>query len=381
MVVNKIRIGIFLSMFFIILLIIVLIILLSRKNKNLVIPFDNLSTCTASDISIPGWKLLPDSSGNCIAKKPQPKEGCCDNDYTYNNTDVCKINFGESGFRGNIDSINDWKSNCISAPAINDLPDCKVAGIPIGDLKHIPYEDKTAYMCFAPKPQYCTVDNGCCMDEYTYENIDGYKYDFTGSHTTGDIYKFMEKCNFTCKKKCDGINCADGCGGTCCNYVQILNNTSETKVNGCFNSNEQSAQELCNNIDDCKGYYVYDRGNFFAVSDKNPLECSSSGNPADDYTIFKTKGPEKDYVSSPNQTGACMKSFYMQKGSNGEDEIKKLCDKLPSCKGYYKNSDESVYVIADKDPGGEYDSGCEGLEDDNTELTFPFFYKKQITNM
>lgn len=194
MVVNKIRIGIFLCMLFIILLIIIIIIL-SHKNVDLDIPFDNLSTCSASDISIPGWKLLPDSSGNCIAKKPQPK-GCCDNDYSYNNTDVCKINFGESGFKDNIDSINDWKSNCISYPDIEDLPDCNVTGITISALKHIPYQDNTKYMCFAPKPQNCD-NQGCCMDEYTYKNIDGYTYDFTGSYSTEDIYKFMEKCNFT----------------------------------------------------------------------------------------------------------------------------------------------------------------------------------------
>ena len=185
----------FLCMFFIILLIIVLIIL-SHKNEDLDIPFDNLSTCTPSGIIIPGWKLLPDSSGNCIAKKPQPT-GCCDIDYTYNKTDVCKINFGESGFRNNIESINDWKKNCISAPDIKDLPECNVTGITIPGLKHIPYEDTTKYMCFAEKPQPCYDQTGCCYDEYTYKNIDGYKYDFTDTYTKEDIYKFMEKCDFT----------------------------------------------------------------------------------------------------------------------------------------------------------------------------------------
>jgi len=211
--VNKIRIGIFLGIFFIILVVIVLVILLNKhKNEELDIPFDNLSTCTASGISIPGWKLLPDSSGNCIAKKPQPKI-CCDNDYTYNNTNVCKTNFGESDYNGNINAINFWISNCISARDINNLPDikilpdCNVKGITIPGLKHIPYEDSSRYMCFVPKPNV-TCGNldygyGCCRDEYTYKNIDGYKYDFTDPYTKADpytkeeIYKFMQKCNFT----------------------------------------------------------------------------------------------------------------------------------------------------------------------------------------
>jgi hypothetical protein len=56
-------------------------------------------------------------------------------------------------------------------------------------------------MCFAPKPNV-TCDNpdygyGCCRDEYTYKNIDGYKYDFTDPYTKEDINKLIQSCNFT----------------------------------------------------------------------------------------------------------------------------------------------------------------------------------------
>ncbi len=54
-------------------------------------------------------------------------------------------------------------------------------------------------MCFAPKSHNCD-NQGCCNDEYTYKNIDGYKYDFTGSYSKEDIYKIMEKCNLQSKK-------------------------------------------------------------------------------------------------------------------------------------------------------------------------------------
>jgi hypothetical protein len=84
----------------------------------------------------------------------------------------------------------------------HDLPDCNVTGITIPGLKHIPYEDTSAYMCFAPKPNVMTCDNpnygyGCCRDEYTYKNIDGYKYDFTDPYTKEDINKLIQSCNFT----------------------------------------------------------------------------------------------------------------------------------------------------------------------------------------
>jgi len=134
------------------------------------------------------------------------------------------------------------------------------------------------------------------------------------------------------------------------------------------------------------GYYVYDNGGNFIISDKNPLECSKipSHDPNNYYSTFKTKGPNKDYVSISNNSdddGVCLKRFYMQKGPDGEDATKKLCDKLPSCKGYYKNLDESVYVIAYKDPGEEdADSGCdEETDGDENILTYPSFYKKQNT--
>lgn len=72
----------------------------------------------------------------------------------------------------------------------------------------------------------------------------------------------------------------------------------------------------------------------------------------------------------------------MQKGSGGEDAIKKLCDKLPSCKGYYKDSINSVYTVAEKDPGEEYDNGCASDNDDDNHVstnnyTFPYFYKNK----
>lgn len=96
------------------------------------------------------------------------------------------------------------------------------------------------------------------------------------------------------------------------------------------------------------------------------------------YKIFKTKGPNKDYVSSQNtstSTNVCHKRFYAQKDLGSEDAIKKLCDKLPGCKGYYKDPDKSVYIVSDKDPGGVEDYACASDDDKdyNNSYTFPSF--------
>jgi|688.fasta_scaffold566305_1 hypothetical protein len=200
--------------------------------------------------------------------------------------------------------------------------------------------------------------------------------------------KFNSKNKNKCKPTCDGINCADGCGGTCCSYTETPNTTTDKKLNTCYQTDEKSVKELCDNIDDCKGYYVPGAvPNLFLPTDKDMSDCTNSNSDwaKDDYPSFKTK--ELQYFSSSNNItsdNVCNKRFYMQKGSGGEDAIKKLCDKLPSCKGYYKDSTNSVYIVADKDPDGNIDMDCMSDEDeDGSEApgnyTFPSFYKKQNT--
>lgn len=203
--------------------------------------------------------------------------------------------------------------------------------------------------------------------------------------------------NSKCKPKCDGINCADGCGGTCC-YTEMNNTTKpetaeseSARLSSCYISNEQSVKDLCDNIDECKGYYVSNTTNLFLTTDKNPLDCTpdspSSTWDNSNFNTFKTKGPNKDYLSSKNTSTSstvCHKRFYAQKGP---DATKKLCDKLPGCKGYYKgyynkDFDKSVYIVSDKDPGGVEDDACASDDDDldyNGYYTFPSFYKKPTT--
>jgi hypothetical protein len=65
----------------------------------------------------------------------------------------------------------------------HDLPDCNVTGITISGLKHILYEDTTKNICVLPRNLIIVIIKGCCNDEYTYKNIDGYKYNFTGSYS------------------------------------------------------------------------------------------------------------------------------------------------------------------------------------------------------
>ena len=203
--------------------------------------------------------------------------------------------------------------------------------------------------------------------------------------------KFRSKNTNKCKPTCDGINCADGCGGTCCSYTETSNTTKGKGLNTCYQTDEKSVKELCDNIDDCKGYYVPgadpEDSKLFLPTDKDMSDCTSSNSiwTNSDYVSFKTK--ELDYFSKPNSSTSnhvCSKRFYMQKGSGGEDAIKKLCDKLPSCKGYYKDSTNSVYIVADKDPGGDIDDYCMTDEDEDGSdapgnYTFPSFYKKQNT--
>ena len=106
------------------------------------------------------------------------------------------------------------------------------------------------------------------------------------------------------------------------------------------------------------------------------------------YGTFKTKGPNKDYVSSENRNtdtdSVCHKRFYIQKGPGGEDAIKKICDKLSYCKGYYKDDTNSVYIVSDKDPDGDTDYDClsdgdDGPDgpDDIVNYNFPSFYKNK----
>ncbi len=193
--------------------------------------------------------------------------------------------------------------------------------------------------------------------------------------------------------------CADGCGGTCCSYTKTPNTTKGNGniatgmgLNTCYQTDEKSVKELCDNIDDCKGYYVPTNHEYtmFLPTDKNMSACTSSSSnwKKSDYGSFKTKGINKDYVSGTNTSTSdlvCNKRFYMQKGSGGEDAIKKLCDKLPSCKGYYKDSTNSVFIVADKDPGEDLDMDCMSDSDDEDEddshvtgyYTYPSFYKKQ----
>lgn len=85
---------------------------------------------------------------------------------------------------------------------------------------------------------------------------------------------FRSKSNSKCKPTCDGINCADGCGGTCCSYTETLNTTTDKKLNTCYQTDEKSVKELCDNIDDCKGYYVPADGNMrlFLPTDKDMLD-------------------------------------------------------------------------------------------------------------
>jgi hypothetical protein len=158
------------------------------------------------------------------------------------------------------------------------------------------------------------------------------------------------------------------------------------------NKTEDVQRVLCDNDDDCKGYYFNPTtpgGGIVYTSDKTQKECIKPDIQINGYNFFKPKDDNYKSYSNLQQAGSmCTKNFYAARLSSepgAEDIIKKICNELPTCKGYYKN--KNAFIASNKLPS-EIDSGDEsdasgvcffgGDEDSDYETEYPYFMYKEV---
>ena len=180
-------------------------------------------------------------------------------------------------------------------------------------------------------------------------------------------------------------------------YTEISNSAPSKRAYACFdsvtvNKTEDVQRVLCDNDDDCKGYYFNPTtpgGGIVYTSDKTQKECIKPDIQINGYNFFKPKDDNYKSYSNLQQAGSmCTKNFYAARLSSepgAEDIIKKICNELPTCKGYYKN--KNAFIASNKLPS-EIDSGDEsdasgvcffgGDEDSDYETEYPYFMYKEV---
>ena len=148
-------------------------------------------------------------------------------------------------------------------------------------------------------------------------------------------------------------------------YTEIGNYAPSKNPYSCFHSGvveggqkEDEQRVLCDNDDECKGYYVnkLDPGGAVYTAYYTPGSCkvkSDTDQTIDGYTIFKAKDKYYKVYGTGNLKGnmTCLKRFYAARRSSetgAEDTVKKICNELPNCKGYYKN--DKAFIAAKKLP-------------------------------
>jgi hypothetical protein len=178
-------------------------------------------------------------------------------------------------------------------------------------------------------------------------------------------------------------------------YTEISNSAPSKRSYACFdsetvNKTEDVQRVLCDNDDDCKGYY-FNRsvpGSMVYTIDKKCTDKTQTQK-IDGYNRIKLKDNNYAPFDNPKLYGSmsCTKNFYAARLSEpgAEDIIKKICNELPTCKGYYKN--KNAFIASKKLPS-EIDSGDEsdasGVcfdyydEDSDYETEYPYFMKKEV---
>lgn len=185
-------------------------------------------------------------------------------------------------------------------------------------------------------------------------------------------------------------------------YTEIGNYAPSKNSYSCFHSGgieggqkEDEQRVLCDNDDECKGYYVnkLDPGGTVYTAYDTPGSCkvkSDTDQTIDGYTIFKAKDKYYKAYGTGNLKGnmTCLKRFYAARRSSetgAEDTVKKICNELPNCKGYYKN--DKAFIAAKKlpsevvsdDMSGDESGDCfSDNEDSDYETEYPYFMKKEV---
>jgi hypothetical protein len=182
-------------------------------------------------------------------------------------------------------------------------------------------------------------------------------------------------------------------------YTEISNSAPSKKAYACFDSysvdgdkTEDVQRVLCDNDDDCQGYYFNPTtpgGGIVYTSDKIQEECTKPSIQIDGYSVFKPKDDNYKPYSNSAGSSMCTKIFYAARLSSeeprAEDIIKKICNELPTCKGYYKN--KNAFIASKKlpyeiDSGDESDkSECFGYDegqDSNYQTEYPYFMYKEV---
>ena len=180
-------------------------------------------------------------------------------------------------------------------------------------------------------------------------------------------------------------------------YTEIGNYAPSKNSYSCFHSGaieggqkEDEQRVLCDNDDECKGYYFKDPGSAVYTAYDTPENCvDKKTDYAKDYIIFKPKDKDYKSYSTSNIKGnmKCLKRFYAARTSSetgAEDTVKKICNELPNCKGYYKN--DKAFIAAKKlpsevvsDDDGDESGDCfDGNEDSDYETEYPYFMKKEV---
>jgi hypothetical protein len=184
-------------------------------------------------------------------------------------------------------------------------------------------------------------------------------------------------------------------------YTEISNSAPSKRAYACFDSysidvdkTEDVQRVLCDNDDDCQGYYFNPTtpgGGIVYTIDKKCTDTTET-NKIDGYNIIKLK--DNNYASSrnPKRYGSmsCTKNFFAARLSKpgAEDIIKKICNELPTCKGYYKNKNAFIAskkllseIESDDDSVNslcfDYDEG-QDTDDNDYETEYPYFMKKEV---
>ena len=178
-------------------------------------------------------------------------------------------------------------------------------------------------------------------------------------------------------------------------YTEISNSAPSKKAYACFDSvtvsekTEDVQRVLCDNDDDCAGYYFNPSvpGSMVYTIDKKCTDTTESLKIAG-YDVIKLKD-YNNYAANTNPklygSMSCTKNFYAARLSSepgAEDTIKKICNELPNCKGYYKKNSS---FIASKNLPSEIESDDESVnslcfsdDDDYYEKDYPYFMKKEV---
>lgn len=182
-------------------------------------------------------------------------------------------------------------------------------------------------------------------------------------------------------------------------YTEISNSAPSKNPYSCFHSGgikggqkEDEQRVLCDNDDDCAGYYFNPTtgGGIVYTIDKTCTDKTESLK-IDGYDVIKLKDNNYASYTNPKHYGSmsCTKRFYAARRSSetgAEDTVKKICNELPNCKGYYKNDKAFIAakklpseVVSDDDMSGDVSGDCfSDNEDSDYETEYPYFMKKEV---